>query len=385
MTWLRYYPQDLLPEPKRWNSMQTSTHQLSHRLPPPHQRWPHSGRFVCAASTAANGELQATVRTFRKMTQLHWRWWHQAHILPSFQDGMAVESANVSSNFAGLPIYNLQDYIFKIFTPISTKFNQMQEACQQHKSSLVLSSSSKWSKAWCHCDARSQVLMTALWVWTPAVSRPQHILLLWSKGHSLMCKLDVARKSKKIKDIKATKRKTTTSSPRSCVWISHVSIAEVLVEFDDCIHLPTSCYEKSLARSQWQSSSCFDAGKPWLKQWSRPRSTASAHRTVPMPPNPHLGCHEAPLWVTRGWLPTQAGYSSILNHIMQVVLNLVCTQGLMFPLKIHSKRMIHDDSDFTYCMTCSRISLLGRHPGLCSFISIHIKYVWIYVNMCVCV
>lgn len=159
----------------------------------------------------------------------------------------------------------------------------------------------------------------------------------------------------------------------------------MLVELDDCIHLLTSCYEKSLARSQWQSSSCFDAGKPWLKQWSRPRSTASAHRTVPKPPNPHLGCHEAPLWVTRGWLPTQAGYSSILNHIMQVVLNLVCTQGLMFPLKTHSKRMIHDDSDFTYCMTCSRISLLGRHPGLCSFISIHIKYVCIYVNMCVCV
>lgn len=113
------------------------------------------------------------------------------------EDRMAVASANVCSNFAGLPICKLQDYLFKISHP--SHLNLLKCMKPASSTDLVLSSSSKWSKAWCHCDARSQVLMTALWVWTPAVSRPQHILLLWSKGHSLMCKLDVARKSMKIK------------------------------------------------------------------------------------------------------------------------------------------------------------------------------------------
>ena len=183
----------------------------------------------------------------------------------------------VSNDFAGLPIYNLQYYLFTILHPSYLSLLRCMKPAHGN-TNMVLSSSSKWSKAWCHCDARSQVLMTALWVWTPAVSRPQHILLLWFKGHSLMCKLDVARKS--ISKISKLQKNTKTFSPCRCISISHISLAEVLVALDDCIHLLTSRYEKSLARSQRQSSSCFDAGKLWLKQWSRPRSsTASVHRT----------------------------------------------------------------------------------------------------------
>ena len=55
-----------------------------------------------------------------------------------------------------------------------------------------------------------------------------------------MQSLDVARKSMKIKDkskISKLRKKTKTSSPCSYVWISHVSLAEVLVELDDCIQV----------------------------------------------------------------------------------------------------------------------------------------------------
>ena len=61
------------------------------------------------------------------------------------EDRMAVASANVSSNFAGLPICKLQDYLFKISHP--SHLNLLKCMKPASSTDLVLSSSSKWSKA----------------------------------------------------------------------------------------------------------------------------------------------------------------------------------------------------------------------------------------------